>query len=334
METLNFSPAMPPDVVLSRFEVCRTRDLDEARQWGEKIFCANRLCSLDTRSPLNTRIYYRRLGGIGIGRMSYGGDISIDPGTMETFSLVQMPIRGQERIDFGARRVLSDPSTGAILNAHSPFVINHSNSTEKLIIRIDNSVLERHCQQHLGRSLGKPVEFQPEMHLDTAQGRRWMRMVGWIYDSLSADDGDLPPMLVNQFESTLVNTLLACQPHNYSGEMLADDGPVIAPSFVKRVERYIEEHAHEPISIVDMAEHAGVSSRSLFTGFRRYRNISPMHYLKEVRLRNVHEELARQSSGGTTVTEVAYRWGFSHLGHFTTDYKRRFGESPSETLAR
>ncbi|MNG18294.1 Regulatory protein PchR [compost metagenome] len=100
------------------------------------------------------------------------------------------------------------------------------------------------------------------------------------------------------------------------------------------MERYIEEHAHEAISIVEMAEHVGVSSRSLFAGFRRFRNTSPMLYLKEVRLRRVHEELQQGSAGSTTVTAVAFRWGFSHLGHFTTDYKRRFGESPSETLAR
>ncbi|SDI13481.1 AraC family transcriptional regulator [Pseudomonas panipatensis] len=334
MESLYFSPAVPPDVVLSRFEVCRTRDLDEARHWGERIFCANRLRSLDAKGSVNTRIYYRRLGGIGIGRMSYGGDISIDPGQLETFSLIQMPIRGQERIDFGEQRVLSDPTVASILNAHVPFVINHSNSTEKLIIRLDNNVLERHCQQHLGRSLRKDIEFQAAMPLDTPQGRRWMRMVGWLYDSLSADEGELPPILASQFEHTLVSMLLACQPNNYSAELMADEGPSIAPSFVKRVERYIEEHAHEPISIVDMAEYAGVSSRSLFTGFRRFRNTSPMLYLKEVRLRNVHEELQRQSPGGSTVTAVAFRWGFSHLGHFTTDYKRRFGESPSETLAR
>lgn len=334
MENLYFSPAVPPDAVLSRFEVCRTHDLDEARQWGEKIFCANRLRSLDAPGPLNTRIYYRRLGGIGVGRMSYGADISIELGAMETFSLVQMPIRGQERIDIGAQRVLSDASKAVVLNAHSPLVVNNGRSTEKLVIRIDSNVLERHCRKHLGRSLDRPVEFQPEMPLDTPQGRRWMRMVGWLYDSLSVDDGDLPPMLVSQFESNLVNLLLACQRHNYSAELLGEDGPVVTPSFVKRVERYIEEHAHEPITIADMAESVGVSSRKLFVGFRRYRNTSPMQYLKEVRLRNVYEELARQSNGSVTVTAVAYRWGFSHLGHFATDYRRRFDETPSQTLGR
>ncbi|MCL6693008.1 AraC-type DNA-binding protein [Pseudomonas citronellolis] len=334
MERLFFSPAVPPDVVLSRYEVCRTQDLEEARKCGERIFCENRLSSLDANSSLNTRIYYRRLGSIGMGRMSYGGDITIEPGELDTFTLVQMPICGQEQIECGNQRVLSNVHMGSVLNAHLPSRINHSNSTEKLIIRIDTSLLERNCQQHLGRMLRKELEFQPAMPLDTPQGRCWMRTVGWIYDSLSADDGEPSPLLAAQFEQSLVNVLLACQPHNYSAEMLASEGPVIAPSFVKKVERYIEEHAHEPISIIDMAEHAGVSSRSLFTGFRRYRNTSPMLYLKEVRLRHVQEELQRQSPGNTTVTAVAFRWGFSHLGHFTTDYKRRFGESPSETLAR
>lgn len=332
MGNLVFAAATPPQAVLSRFEVCRTQDIDEASQWGERIFCANRLRNLDTKSAVDTSIYYRRLGGIGIGRMSYGGDITIEPGVLDSFALVQMPIRGQEVIEYANERVLSTPQLGTILNTHVPVKIHHDSGTEKLIIRVERSLLERHCQHHLGRTLRRTIEFQPSMPLDTSEGQRWMRMVGWLYDSLSVDE-EVPALLVAQFESILVDTLLSCQPHTYSAELCGDQR-TITPSFVKRVERYIEEHAHEPISIVDMAEFAGVSSRSLFTGFRRYRNTSPMYYLKEVRLRFVHEELQRQSSGTVTVTTVAFRWGFSHLGHFTTDYKRRFGESPSQTLSR
>ncbi len=333
MENLVFSGTTPPESVLSRFEVCRTNDLEEARLWGERNFCANRLRHLDGKGPVDARIYYRRLGGVGIGRLSYGGDISIEPGVLESFALIQMPIRGQEMIEYGNERVHSTPRLGSILNTHLPFIIHHTQNTEKLIIRVDRSLLERHCQQHLGRTLRKGIEFQHAMPLDTPGGRRWMRMIGWLYDSLSMDD-ELSPLLSAQMENTLVTMLLTCQPHTYSEELCADPRESIAPAFVKRVERYIEEHAHEPISIVEMAEHVGVSSRSLFTGFRRFRNTSPMLYLKEVRLRYVHEELQRQSPGSVTVTSVAFQWGFSHMGHFTTDYKRRFGESPSETLAR
>ena len=264
--------------------------------------------------------------------MTYGSDVIVDPGVFETFFLVMMPIRGQEVISLGDQQVYSTSSRAAILNAHNPYRIHHHKDTEKLIIRIDRNLVERTCQQHLGRTLAKPVMFKPDMPLGTREAQSWMRVIGWIYDHLSRDEGSLPPLLFAQFEQAIVTTLLTCQPNNYSQELCADDVPSIAPAFVKKVERYVEEHAHEPITIADMAEHAGVSSRSLFFGFRRFRNTSPMRHLKEIRLRHVKEELQKSAAGSTTVTEVALRWGFSHLGHFSSDYKRRFGETPSETL--
>jgi AraC-like DNA-binding protein len=219
------------------------------------------------------------------------------------------------------------------LNANAALRIHHYPGTEKLIIRVDRGLLERHCQHDLGRMLRQGLEFQPDMPLDTPAGLRWMRMVNWFYDYLSVD-AKVSPLLVAHLESVLVNMLLTCQPHNYSEAIEAAECITIAPAFVKRAERYIEEHAQEPISIVEMAEHVGVSTRSLFAGFRRFRHVSPMIYLKEVRLQRVHEELKRNDPGSASVTAVAFRWGFNHLGHFTADYKSRFGERPSETLAR
>lgn len=266
--------------------------------------------------------------------MSYGGDITIDPGALDSFALIQMPIRGEEVIEFGSRQVCSSHRQASIINAHTPARIHHRRDTEKLIIRVDRGLLERLCQQHLGRTLKKPLEFLPGMPLDTLQGQRWLRTVGWLYDNLSRDAGELSPLLAAQFEEALVTALLTCQPSNYSAELCADGAPSIAPSFVKRVEHYIEEHAHEPLTIGDLAAYAEVSSRVLFTGFRRFRNTSPIQYLKEVRLRHVREELQRAQPANGMVTTIAFKWGFTHLGHFTTDYKRRFGESPSQTLAR
>ncbi|WP_264933621.1 helix-turn-helix domain-containing protein [Streptomyces sp. A012304] len=56
-----------------------------------------------------------------------------------------------------------------------------------------------------------------------------------------------------------------------------------------------------------------------------------MTYLRNVRLGRVHAELL---TGATGVTEVAGRWGFTHLSRFSAAYRRRFGAAPSETLAR
>jgi AraC-like DNA-binding protein len=58
-----------------------------------------------------------------------------------------------------------------------------------------------------------------------------------------------------------------------------------------------------------------------------------MRYMRNARLGRVREALLRSDAAGT-VTEIAMMWGFRHLGRFSVEYKRHFGESPSETHAR
>ncbi|ANQ85157.1 AraC family transcriptional regulator [Azoarcus olearius] len=318
---------------MASFERFHTRDIEEARRWGTRVFCENQLRSLDARKPVDARMYYRKLKGIGIGRMSYGGEVTIDPGQLDTFYLVQMPLCGGERVESAGAVTMSSPNTGTVLNAHCPIRIRHGERTEKLIVRVDRDLLERQCSQHLGRTLQRHITFDTAMPLDTGGGIRWMRTIAWLLENLRDEDGPASPLLSAQIEQMLVTMLLVCQPNNYSGA-LHEDVRTVTPAFVRRAEHYIDEHAHEAITVCDIAEHVGVSSRSLYTGFRKYRNTSPMLYLKETRLNRVREQLLSTEPGRTTVTAVAYQWGFGHLGHFTTDYKRRFGESPSETLAR
>lgn len=59
-----------------------------------------------------------------------------------------------------------------------------------------------------------------------------------------------------------------------------------------------------------------------------------MTYLRRLRLEKVHEELSAAEPDLASVTEVATRWGFVHLGRFAAAYYRAFGEFPSETLRR
>ncbi len=39
-------------------------------------------------------------------------------------------------------------------------------------------------------------------------------------------------------------------------------------------------------------------------------------------------------AAGTSITETAMEWGFYHLGRFSRQYKRMFGELPTETKKR
>lgn len=334
METSCYAPLRMPSAAPIRLDMVHTRDVEEARQWGVKVFCESRLSKADNRNAIDARLSYRRLRGIGVGHITYGGNVTIDPGSLDSFFLIQVPLSGQELVQSGKESVCSTPRIGTVINPQSPVLIQHHPDTEKLVVRIERDVLERNCLQHLGRPMRNGLAFRPSMDLETSAGMRWARMVKWLHETLSVDDdGTESPIVSAQIEQMVISMLLTSQESNYSEELAGEDRS-IAPSFIKRIERYIEEHAEDPITIVDLAEHAGVSSRSIFNGFRHFRNTSPMLYLKEVRMRRVNEELTRLKTGEATVTSIAYRWGFSHLGHFTTDYKRRFGESPSQTLAR
>lgn len=94
------------------------------------------------------------------------------------------------------------------------------------------------------------------------------------------------------------------------------------------------EKAAENITLQDVADYVGISLKTLHNGFQKYRNNSPKNFLKNLRLDLVHKDLiaAKFNNSSITVTEVALRWGFLHLSHFSESYYSKFGEYPSKTL--
>ena len=51
------------------------------------------------------------------------------------------------------------------------------------------------------------------------------------------------------------------------------------------------------------------------------------------RFQRVHDEL-RRSDPEKSVADTAARWGFEHMGGFAVEYRKRFGESPSQTVGK
>jgi AraC-like DNA-binding protein len=126
--------------------------------------------------------------------------------------------------------------------------------------------------------------------------------------------------------------LLAAQPNNYTAA-LANRAQAAAPRHVVRAEELVRAHPERPITIGDLALASGVSARALYEGFRRFRATTPMAMLRTVRLEQVRAELQSEEPN-KKITDVAYKWGVTHLGRFAAEYQARFGELPSETLRR
>jgi transcriptional regulator GlxA family with amidase domain len=95
----------------------------------------------------------------------------------------------------------------------------------------------------------------------------------------------------------------------------------------------MQTYPEQPIDLGTLAVIAGCSARSLCSRFRENLGISPMRYLRELRMEKVREDLLDPEKP-RSVTDVAMHWGFYQLGRFAHDYRRRFNESPRETLLR
>jgi len=100
---------------------------------------------------------------------------------------------------------------------------------------------------------------------------------------------------------------------------------------VRRAEDYMQAHLGNPLSVLELCRELGVSERTLHYAFQEFRGLSPMAYFKASRLNAVRQEL-KAAAGTTTVGEIAQRWGFRHTGEFAADYRRLFGELPSQTF--
>lgn len=97
---------------------------------------------------------------------------------------------------------------------------------------------------------------------------------------------------------------------------------------------YVHDHAAEPVTIADLSAASGLSVRSVQESFRRVFDVSPLTYLRQVRLDRVRAELLDTDPLAGAVGDVARRWGFAHLGRFSAAYVERFGEYPKQTLRR
>ncbi|WP_343597344.1 helix-turn-helix domain-containing protein [Acinetobacter sp.] len=104
-----------------------------------------------------------------------------------------------------------------------------------------------------------------------------------------------------------------------------------ANSVVKLSLEALENSQDQILSVEDLCLLTHTSRRTLQNCFEQITGQSPALFLKHVRLNTVKNILV-QSPEPVTISNVAMDWGFWHLSQFAVDYKRLFGESPSQTL--
>ncbi len=91
-------------------------------------------------------------------------------------------------------------------------------------------------------------------------------------------------------------------------------------------------HMDGNVSIQSLAKQYKISEQTLQNSFKSLFGFTPKRFLRLLKLNLVHYELQNSNPTQTTVSRIASKWGFVHMGRFSIYYRELFGIIPSETL--
>src|ERR1700758_4466352 len=107
----------------------------------------------------------------------------------------------------------------------------------------------------------------------------------------------------------------------------------LLPRSVRRALDAMHANVGYAWTVTELAAVAGVSSRTLQRQFLAFLRKTPGAMLRDIGFERARRELLR-GSAGAKVMDIALRSGFPHCGRFSVGYRRRYGETPSQTLKR
>jgi AraC-like DNA-binding protein len=218
------------------------------------------------------------------------------------------------------------PGGGAIFHGLPSTVLRTGRQTVKINVWIPAGLLRKEAAAMLDGTDLDAIDCNVRIDTSIAAGAGLRRMTDWLWSEIAHPDSPLSNDIAaasaqDLFLRTVVLALT-------QGRVEAMRKPATAPATVRRAEDFMRAKAGKPLTVEDIANAAGCSSRGLQAAFRHFHGASPMAALRRIRLELAHETLMR-SDESTSVAEVAERYGFSNPGRFASQYHHAFGEYPS-----
>ncbi|WP_198084839.1 AraC family transcriptional regulator [Variovorax sp. E3] len=333
METAAITPRLP----LQRYRLFESHDMDEARESVARVFCPHGLTMLRPRTELDACHHSARLDrNVSLNYVQYGPGVQIDPGYLQDFFLLQIPLRGGADIRCGAQQVEATPSLASLPSPTEPLSMRWADDSPHLIVRLARPALLSRLEALLQAPLRQALVFDLGVPLDNPALAPLVHFIDYLRLTLDAGNAlQAGNRLAEHAEEYLMSSLLMSARHNHSAALAGDAQRGLVPRVVRKAQEFMAAHAEQPVSLADVCREVGCSARALQLAFRQHAGQGPMEFLRELRLDRVRADLqacAQGDAGG--VREAAEKYGFLHLGHFAAQYRARFGERPSETLAR
>jgi len=200
-------------------------------------------------------------------------------------------------------------------------------------------VVRRDALQGIARQMGCHIDWPQLDHTEVLHVSESARLACLQTLALlvlppgAACDEYLPTVAVAQAEQAVLRAVLS----------MLDTGTVdkAASNSFRRRQRivlqardHVLDHRDQLVTVPELCQRLHVSRRTLQYCFEDVLGISPLQYLRAIRLNGARRELRQSLANAQTVGEVAAHWGFWHLSQFASDYRKLFGQSPSQSLCQ
>ncbi|WP_232668222.1 AraC family transcriptional regulator [Pseudonocardia sp. TRM90224] len=202
-----------------------------------------------------------------------------------------------------------------------------------VILNIGRPMMDAAAQARWGRNLDETGPSGQWLIPSRPVVAGWMRLVRSLGSYSVGGLLESSPLAAAHLEQLVVQGLLDIHLNDAGHRAQPEPARVNSNAFTRAV-AYCMENAASPITVIDIAAAACTSVRTIQRAFHVEVGMSPMAYLTHLRLTRVRQELqqVRHEQANATVTEVATKWGFAHLGRFSRVYRSAYGEYPSETI--
>ncbi|WP_341864143.1 AraC family transcriptional regulator [Gymnodinialimonas sp. 57CJ19] len=306
----------------------QTNDPSEARSVLNEKFKPHVMRRLDS-DPFDFAHMSAQVPGGTFNILKYGGAVEITPDPFEDFFMLEMPLASGVNIESTGRpSISSDKNTALLLPPHVKFSSTWRPQCLQLMLKVESVEVLRRWQTLTGDPEAQLPRGAPEVDLRTSEGWRVQQLMRLLQQEFELAVTSKVDRLSQSPLSTAVVDAVLCYYRYSQGNLLIGGSHRILPAQLRQCVAYIECNIAGDLSMPQLLAQTNYSERTLFNQFNQFLDLTPKGYVQQQRLRNSRRMLL---SGNVTVADAAKQSGFTHMGRFSSLYRKRYGENPSQT---
>src|ERR1700676_3416194 len=321
----------PPLMSCGRFS---TSDPEIAVLEVSKLLAPHHLI-IDDAAQLHVLARRAELRGASLYYMSYRSSMTIHRPPQRGYVAVIVPVAGTMAVRFNGSGPQQVPNGSlAVLPTDCPVELQYRDDACLLIVSAETDALRTGLRKVAPQVDAEGLRFDGVVADENGPAHAFYGLsafVAGVVDRYASPAG-IPLSVVDALKDQIISTFLLALSHSRS-EMMLRAGSPVASRVVRQALEIIVADENAEHSVSDIAGKLGGSMRRLGLGFRKELDRTPQQYLQAFRLQRANDQLCLARRGdGTTVTDVAIRCGFNHIGRFAKLYKQVYGLPPSVKL--